>query len=103
MTSIFDEGGKLIPCTIIEAGPCVVTHIKTRETDGYTAIQMGFGYAKEKNTAKPQKGHYARAKVDPCAKLVEFRRPFALASIRATSLYNLRVNCRCSCLLREAP
>jgi large subunit ribosomal protein L3 len=81
MTSIFDEDGKLVPCTVIEAGPCVVTHIKTRETDGYEAIQMGYGYKKEKNTAKPQKGHFARAKSDPCAKLVEFRRPFAEAEL----------------------
>ena len=70
MTSVFDEGGRLIPCTVIEAGPCVVTHIKTFESDGYEAIQMGYGYKKEKNTSKPQKGHFARAKVDPCAKLV---------------------------------
>ena len=81
MTSVFDEDGKMVPCTIIEAGPCVVTHIKTRETDGYRAMQLGFGYAKDKNVAKPQKGHFARAKTEPCAKLVEFRRPFAEAEL----------------------
>lgn len=81
MTSVFDEGGKMVPCTVIEAGPCVVTQIKTRETDGYEAIQMGYGLRKEKNVAKPQRGHYAKAKVDPCEKMVEFRRPFAEAEL----------------------
>lgn len=73
MTSIFDEGGKLVPCTIVEAGPCVVTQIKTVESDGYNAVQLGYGDRKEKNTAKPQKGHFAKANTAPKAKLVEFR------------------------------
>ena len=77
MTSVFDDGGKLVPCTIIEAGPCVVTHIKSEETDGYDAIQLGYGDKKEKNTAKPQRGHFEKAKVSPKAKLVEFRDPAA--------------------------
>ena len=77
MTSVFDDSGQLIPCTVIEAGPCVVTHIKTEESDGYTAIQLGYGDRKDENTAKPQKGHFARAKTDPCAKLAEFRDPEA--------------------------
>ncbi|MEZ5006673.1 MAG: 50S ribosomal protein L3 [Chitinophagales bacterium] len=77
MTSIFNEEGKLIPCTVVEAGPCVVTHIKTVDSDGYDAIQLGYGDKKEKNTAKPQKGHFAKAKVAPKAKLVEFRNPQA--------------------------
>jgi large subunit ribosomal protein L3 len=77
MTSIFNEEGKLIPCTVVEAGPCVVTHIKTMDSDGYDAIQLGYGDKKEKNTAKPQKGHFAKAKVAPKAKLVEFRNPQA--------------------------
>lgn len=73
MTSIFDDNGKLVPCTIVEAGPCVVTQIKTVESDGYNAVQLGYGDKKEKNTAKPQKGHFARANTAPKAKLVEFR------------------------------
>ncbi len=77
MTSVFDDGGKLVPCTIIEAGPCVVTHIKSEETDGYNAIQLGYGDKKEKNTAKPQRGHFEKAKTSPKAKLVEFRNPAA--------------------------
>lgn len=77
MTSVFDEAGKLIPCTIIEAGPCVVTHIKSEETDGYESIQLGYGDKKEKNTTKPQRGHFERAKTSPKAKLVEFRNPAA--------------------------
>jgi large subunit ribosomal protein L3 len=77
MTSIFNEEGKLIPCTVVEAGPCVVTQIKTMDSDGYESIQLGYGDKKEKNTAKPQKGHFAKAKVAPKAKLVEFRNPQA--------------------------
>jgi large subunit ribosomal protein L3 len=77
MTSIFDDAGRLVPCTVIEAGPCVVTQIKTEKSDGYNAIQLGFGDRKAKNTAKPQLGHFAKAKTDPCAKLVEFRNPAA--------------------------
>ncbi|MEZ5001918.1 MAG: 50S ribosomal protein L3 [Chitinophagales bacterium] len=77
MTSIFNEEGKLVACTVVEAGPCVVTQIKTMESDGYESIQLGYGDKKEKNTAKPQKGHFAKAKVAPKAKLVEFRNPQA--------------------------
>ena len=77
MTSIFNEDGKIIPCTVVEAGPCVVTHIKTMDSDGYEAIQLGYGDKKEKNTAKPQKGHFAKSGSAPKAKLVEFRNPEA--------------------------
>lgn len=55
MTSIFDADGKNIPCTVIEAGPCVVTQVKTAEKDGYVSVQLGFDEAKEKNTTKPLK------------------------------------------------
>ncbi|QNL51500.1 50S ribosomal protein L3 [Olivibacter sp. SDN3] len=72
MTSIFDAGGKNIPCTVIEAGPCVVTQIRTEENDGYAAIQLSFDEKKEKNTAASLKGHFAKAKTTPKRKLVEF-------------------------------
>ena len=61
MTSIYDANGKNIPCTVIEAGPCVVTQVRTKEVDGYDAIQLAFDDAKEKHTNKPQKGHFAKA------------------------------------------
>lgn len=77
MTSVYNDAGKLVPCTIVEAGPCTVTHIKTGESDGYEAIQLGYGDKKEKNTAKAQKGHFAKAGSAPKAKLVEFRNPEA--------------------------
>ena len=57
MTSIFDESGNNIPCTVIEVGPCVITQIKTLETDGYKAVQLSFEEKKEKNTTKAMKGH----------------------------------------------
>ncbi|MCP4121778.1 MAG: 50S ribosomal protein L3 [Bacteroidetes bacterium] len=81
MTSIFDESGKLIPCTIVEAGPCVVTQIKHKETDGYEAIQLGFADKKVKNTAKPQKGHFEKAGTAPLKKLVEFRKPLTEVTV----------------------
>jgi large subunit ribosomal protein L3 len=73
MTSIFDETGQVIPCTVIEAGPCFVTHIKTRERDGYEAIQLGFAERKERTTTKPLKGHFAKANVRPLRFVREFR------------------------------
>lgn len=73
MTSIFDADGKNIPCTVIEAGPCVVTQIRTDEKDGYSAVQLAFDEAKEKNTSAPLKGHFAKAKTTPKRKLVEFK------------------------------
>ncbi|WP_199141826.1 50S ribosomal protein L3 [Pedobacter sp. ASV12] len=72
MTSIFDADGKNIPCTVIEAGPCVVTQVKTEEKDGYASVQLGFDEAKEKNTTQPLKGHFAKASTTPKRKLVEF-------------------------------
>jgi large subunit ribosomal protein L3 len=73
MTSIFDETGKNIPCTVIEAGPCVVTHVKSVETDGYAAIQLAYDEKKDKNTSAPLKGHFAKAGTTSKRKLVEFK------------------------------
>lgn len=73
MTSLFDEAGKNIPCTIIEAGPCVVTQVRTKEVDGYNALQLGFADKAEKNTNKAVAGHFAKAGCSPKKKLVEFQ------------------------------
>lgn len=73
MTSIFDAEGKNIPCTVIEAGPCVVTQLRTVESDGYTAVQLAFDEKKEKNTTGALKGHFSKAKTTPKRKLVEFK------------------------------
>ena len=72
MTSIYSAEGKAMPCTVIEAGPCVVTQVKTQDRDGYEAIQLGFGDRKEKNTPNALKGHFKKAKTDPKSKLAEF-------------------------------
>ena len=72
MTSIFDAEGKNIPCTVVEAGPCVVTQVKTVEKDGYSAIQLAFGEKKEKNTPSPMVGHFKKAGTTPKRKVVEF-------------------------------
>lgn len=74
MTSLFDANGKNIACTVIEAGPCYVTQIKTKEVDGYDAIQLAFDDKKEKHTTKAELGHFAKAGVTPKRKLVEFTR-----------------------------
>jgi len=73
MTSIFTEEGKNVPCTLVEAGPCVITQVKNPETDGYKAVQMAFGDRKDKNTPKALKNHFAKAKTGPKQKVVEFR------------------------------
>jgi large subunit ribosomal protein L3 len=72
MTSIYSAEGKAMPCTILEAGPCVVTQIKTQDRDGYEAVQLGFGDKKEKNTPNALKGHFKKANTTPKAKLAEF-------------------------------
>jgi large subunit ribosomal protein L3 len=74
MTSIYDDNGKIVPCTVIEAGPCVVTQVKTVEKDGYSAIQLGFDEKKEKRTTKSLKGHFEKAKTSPKKVLKEFTR-----------------------------
>ena len=73
MTQIFDENGKVVPVTVVEAGPCVVVQKKTVESDGYDAIQVGFGEIREKLVNKPKKGHFAKAGVSVKRKLKEFR------------------------------
>ena len=73
MTSVFSADGKSIPCTVIEAGPCVVTQVKSLENDGYEAVQLAFDDKKEKSTPSPMKGHFSKAGVTPKRKLVEFK------------------------------
>ncbi|MBI2720790.1 MAG: 50S ribosomal protein L3 [Bacteroidetes bacterium] len=73
MTSFFDANGKYVPCTVIEAGPCVVTQVKTNESDGYTALQLSFDEKKEKHTSSAMKGHFELSKTTPKRKVVEFR------------------------------
>lgn len=73
MTSVYSEEGKNVPVTVIEAGPCVVTEIRTEEKDGYTAVQLGFEDKKEKHTTKAQMGQFKKAGVSPKKRLVEFR------------------------------
>ena len=73
MTSIYTEEGKSVPCTVVEAGPCVVTQVKNPETDGYKAVQLAYDERKDKNTPKALKNHFAKASTTPKKKLVEFR------------------------------
>ncbi len=73
MTQIFDEAGKVIPVTVVEAGPCVIVQKKTVENDGYASVQMGFGDVKAQRVNKPMKGHFAKADVAPKKTLKEFR------------------------------
>ncbi len=90
MTSIFDADGKMIPCTVIEAGPCVVTQVKTEETDGYSAIQLAYGEKREKSTNKALKGHFSKANTTPKLKLAEFKefdREFTLGEELTSTLF----------------
>ncbi|WP_066686457.1 50S ribosomal protein L3 [Christensenella intestinihominis] len=73
MTQIFAEDGRVVPVTVVKAGPCVIVQKKTVETDGYNAVQVGFGEVKEKNVNKPKKGHFAKVKAAPTRWLREFR------------------------------
>lgn len=73
MTQVFDSAGKAVPVTVVQAGPCPVTQIKTKETDGYTAIQLGFGEASPKAINKPEKGHLAKSNSSPLRHLREYR------------------------------
>jgi large subunit ribosomal protein L3 len=72
MTSVYDESGKNIPCTVLQAGPCVVTQVKTKEKDGYFAVQLGFEDKKEKHTTRAEQGHFRKVNTTPKRKLVEF-------------------------------
>lgn len=90
MTSIFDENGKNIPCTVIEAGPCVVTQVRTKEVDGYEALQLGFDDKKEKQTTKAEVGHFKKAGVDAKKKVVEikeFEEDYKLGDVITVSLF----------------
>ncbi|MBJ2175045.1 50S ribosomal protein L3 [Aureibaculum sp. A20] len=73
MTSIFDDNGKNIPCTVIEAGPCVVTQVRTKEVDGYEALQLGFDDKAEKQTTKALKGHFKKAGTTAKSRVAEFQ------------------------------
>jgi len=73
MTSIFDESGKNVPCTVIQAGPCIVTQVRTDEIDGYNALQLGFDDKSEKNALKAEKGHFKKAGSSVKRKVVEFQ------------------------------
>ncbi len=77
MTSVFGADGKNLPCTVIEAGPCVVTQIRTVEKDGYAAVQLAYDEISEKHASKPLKGHFEKAGTTPRRKLVEFKADFA--------------------------
>ncbi|HLV52297.1 MAG: 50S ribosomal protein L3 [Flavobacteriaceae bacterium] len=91
MTSIFDENGKNIPCTVIEAGPCVVTQVRTNEVDGYEALQLGFDDKKEKHATKAEVGHFKKAGVAAKRKVVEikeFEEDYKLGDVITVSLFN---------------
>ncbi len=73
MTRTFEESGRSIPVTVIQAGPCVITQVKNENSDGYSAVQMGFGAKKPKNTPMPMQGHFRKAGTDPLRTVIEFR------------------------------
>ena len=73
MTSVYDAEGKNIPCTVIQAGPCVVTQVKSAESDGYASVQLAFDEKKEKNTSAAMKGHFAKANTTPKRKVIELK------------------------------
>lgn len=73
MTQLWDENNRIVPVTVIQAGPCVVTQVRTPQTDGYSAVQLGFGAVKAKKVTKPEAGHFAKADVTPRKHLVELR------------------------------
>ena len=73
MTSIYSADGRNVACTLIEAGPCVITQVKNEDTDGYTAVQLAYGERKEKNTPKALKGHFSKAQTTPKKEVIEFR------------------------------
>ena len=81
MTSLFNEEGKNVPCTVIQAGPCVVLQVRTEEVDGYSAVQLGFDDKSEKNVSKALAGHFKKAGSAPKAKVVEFQDGFEGAKL----------------------
>jgi large subunit ribosomal protein L3 len=91
MTSVFSVEGKNIPCTVIEAGPCVVTQIKTEAIDGYSAVQIGFSEKKEKHTTKAEFGHFKKAGTSPKRKVIEvdkFEREVSLGDTIGVDIFN---------------
>ncbi|MFL9845810.1 50S ribosomal protein L3 [Flavobacterium rhizosphaerae] len=91
MTSIFDENGKNIPCTVIEAGPCVVTQVRTNEVDGYEALQLGFDDKAEKHSVKAEEGHFKKAGTVAKKKVVEFKYfvdKYNLGDVLTVDLFN---------------
>ncbi|WP_177761169.1 50S ribosomal protein L3 [Flavobacterium sp. I3-2] len=91
MTSIFDENGKNIPCTVIEVGPCVVTQVRTKEVDGYEAFQLGFDDKAEKNANKAELGHFKKAGTSVKRKVVEFQdfeNAYNLGDVITVDLFN---------------
>ena len=89
MTSIFDENGKNIPCTVIEAGPCVVTQVRTNEVDGYEALQLGFDDKSEKHTTKASEGHFKKAGTVAKKKVVElqFENEYKLGDVLTVDVF----------------
>lgn len=90
MTSIYDKNGKAVACTVVQAGPCVVTQVKNGETDGYNAIQLAFGDRKEKNTPKALMGHMKKANSGPKSKMAEFKgfeNPLALGDTITVEIF----------------
>ncbi len=91
MTSVFSVEGKNIPCTVIQAGPCVVTQVKSVETDGYVAVQLGYDDKKEKHTNKCELGHFKKASTEPKRKLIEFKElegEFKLGDVVSVDSFN---------------
>ncbi len=91
MTSIFDENGANIPCTVLEVGPCTVTQVKTKESDGYKALQIAFDDKKEKNTPGAMKGHFKKANATPKRKVVEltgFIRDWKIGDVITVDYFN---------------
>ncbi|MBM3438149.1 MAG: 50S ribosomal protein L3 [Bacteroidetes bacterium] len=89
MTSIFNEDGKRLACTVVEAGPCVVTQVKTQDTDGYQAVQLAWGDKKDKHTSSAMKGHFAKSKITPKRVVMEFRDVDALPELGSVVDVNL--------------
>ncbi len=90
MTSIYNDAGKQIPCTVLEVGPCVVTQVKTEEVDGYAALQLGFGDKSEKRSLKSESGHFAKANAPVKKKCVEFsgfQEDYALGDVISADLF----------------
>lgn len=90
MTSLFDEKGKVIPCTVIEAGPCAVVQIRSKEKDGYEAVQLGFGTKREKNVSKPVMGQFARFNMKPARTIREFK-GFAAGSLQPGQVVSVEI------------